>query len=96
VLAPAGLTGAMYPNGEIHAARAAHTFGVPFCLSTMSVCSIEDVAGAVRKPFWFQLYLMRDRGFSRSLIERAKAARCPVLVLTMDLHVEGQAHARRA
>jgi L-lactate dehydrogenase (cytochrome) len=90
VLAPAGLTGAMYPNGEIHAARAAHTFGVPFCLSTMSVCSIEDVAGAVRKPFWFQLYLMRDRGFSRSLIERAKAARCPVLVLTMDLHVEGQ------
>jgi L-lactate dehydrogenase (cytochrome) len=89
-LAPAGLTGAVYPNGEIHAARAAHKFGVPFCLSTMSVCSIEDVAGAVQKPFWFQLYLMRDRGFSRSLIERAKAARCPALVLTMDLHVEGQ------
>src|SRR3954470_24157535 len=90
VLAPAGLTGSMYPNGEIHAARAAEKFGVPFCLSTMSVCSIEDVAGAVEKPFWFQLYLMKDRGFSRSLIERAKAARCPVLVLTMDLHVEGQ------
>ncbi len=68
----------MYPNGEIHAARAAEKFGVPFCLSTMSVCSIEDVAAAVRKPFWFQLYLMRDRGFSQSLIERAKrrAARC--------------------
>jgi L-lactate dehydrogenase (cytochrome) len=89
-LAPAGLTGAVYPNGEIHAARAAHKFGVPFCLSTMSVCSIEDVAGAVQKPFWFQLYLMRDRGFSRSLVERAKAARCPALVLTVDLHVEGQ------
>ena len=89
-LAPAGLTGSMYPNGEIDAARAAEKFGVPFCLSTMSVCSIEDVAGAVEKPFWFQLYLMKDRGFSRSLIERAKTARCPVLVLTMDLHVEGQ------
>ncbi len=89
-LAPAGLTGAVYPNGEIHAARGAEAFGVPFCLSTMSVCSIEDVADAVATPFWFQLYLMRDRGFSRSLIERARAARCPVLVLTMDLHVEGQ------
>lgn len=89
-LAPAGLTGAVYPNGEIHAARAAETFGVPFCLSTMSVCSIEDVADAVAQPFWFQLYLMKDRGFSQSLIERAHAARCQVLVLTMDLHVEGQ------
>ncbi len=89
-LAPAGLTGAVYPNGEIHAAQAAEAFGVPFCLSTMSVCSIEDVAAAVENPFWFQLYLMKDRGFSRSLIERAHAARCPVLVLTMDLHVEGQ------
>ena len=89
-LAPAGLTGAVYPNGEIHAARAAEKFGVPFCLSTMSVCSIEDVAAAVQKPFWFQLYLMRDRGFTQSLIERAKAARCSALVLTMDLHVEGQ------
>jgi len=90
VLAPAGLTGAVYPNGEIEAARAAAQSGVPFCLSTMSVCSIEDVAAAVSKPFWFQLYLMRDRGFSRSLIERARNAKCPVLVLTMDLHVEGQ------
>ncbi|MGO4572625.1 alpha-hydroxy acid oxidase [Microvirga sp. 2TAF3] len=90
VLAPAGLTGAVYPNGEIHAARAAQSHGVPFCLSTMSVCSIEDVAAAVEKPFWFQLYLMKDRGFSRSLIERAHAAGCPTLVLTMDLHVEGQ------
>lgn len=90
VLAPAGLTGAVYPNGEVHAARAAGAFGVPFCLSTMSVCSIEDVADAVEDPFWFQLYLMKDRGFSRSLIERAQAVRCPVLVLTMDLHVEGQ------
>jgi len=90
VLAPAGLTGALYPNGEICAARAAQACGVPFCLSTMSVCSIEDVAAAVDKSFWFQLYLMKDRGFSRSLIERARSARCPTLVLTMDLHVEGQ------
>jgi len=89
-LAPAGLTGAVHANGEIYAARAAEAFGVPFCLSTMSVCSIEDVAAAVVNPFWFQLYLMKDRGFSRSLIERAHAARCPVLVLTMDLHVEGR------
>ncbi|MBZ6075621.1 alpha-hydroxy acid oxidase [Microvirga puerhi] len=89
-LAPAGLTGAVYPNGEIHAARAAQSSGVPFCLSTMSVCSIEDVAAATGKPFWFQLYLMKDRGFSQSLIERAHAAQCPTLILTMDLHVEGQ------
>jgi L-lactate dehydrogenase (cytochrome) len=89
-LAPTGLIGAVYPNGEIHACRAAQQFGVPFCLSTMSICSIEDVAGAVEKPFWFQLYLMKDRGFSKSLLERAKAARCPVLVLTMDLHIEGR------
>ena len=71
-LAPAGLTGAIYPNGEIHAARAAEKFGVPFCLSTMSVCSIEDVAAAVQKPFWFQLYLMRDRGFTQSLSSARK------------------------
>jgi len=90
VLAPAGLTGAVYPNGEIHAARAAAAFGIPFCLSTMSVCSIEDVADSAAGPFWFQLYLMKDHGFSRTLIERAHAAQCPVLVLTMDLHVEGQ------
>lgn len=89
-LAPTGLCGAMCADGEIKAARAAQRFGVPFCLSTMSVASIEDVAGAVGLPFWFQLYLMKDRGISESLIERAKAAGCSALVLTMDLHVEGQ------
>jgi L-lactate dehydrogenase (cytochrome) len=89
-LAPTGLCGAMCADGEIKAARAAQRFGVPFCLSTMSVASIEDVAGAVEKPFWFQLYLMKDRGISESLINRAKAAGCSALVLTMDLHVEGQ------
>ena len=89
-LAPTGLCGAMCADGEIKAARAAQRFGVPFCLSTMSVASIEDVASAVDQPFWFQLYLMKDRGVSESLIKRAKAARCSALVLTMDLHVEGQ------
>lgn len=89
-LAPTGLCGSMCANGEIKAARAAQKFGVPFCLSTMSVCSIEDVAGAVDQPFWFQLYLMKDRKISESLIDRAKAARCSALVLTMDLHVEGK------
>ncbi len=92
-LGPAGLIGLVHANGEIHAAKAAEAFGVPFCLSTMSICSIEDVAAAVAKPFWFQLYLMKDRGFNKSLIERAKAAGCPALVLTMDLHVEGQRNA---
>ena len=89
-LAPTGLCGAMCADGEIKAARAAQRFGVPFCLSTMSVASIEDVAKAVDQPFWFQLYLMKDRGISESLIKRAKAASCSALVLTMDLHVEGQ------
>src|SRR3954469_1393125 len=89
-LGPIGLGGMMHGDGEILACRAAQAAGIPYTLSTMSINSIEDVAGAVEKPFWFQLYLMKDRGFSRSLIERAKAARCPVLVLTMDLHVEGQ------
>jgi L-lactate dehydrogenase (cytochrome) len=89
-LAPTGLCGSMCANGEIKAARAAERFGVPFCLSTMSVASIEDVAAKVEKPFWFQLYLMKDRGISESLIGRAKAAGCSALVLTMDLHVEGQ------
>ena len=92
-LAPTGLIGAVHVNGEIHAARAAAAFGVPFCLSTMSIASIEDVAAASGAPFWFQIYLMKDRGFSRSLIERARAAGCPVLVLTMDLHVEGRRNA---
>ena len=73
-------------------ARAAEKFGIPFTLSTMSICSIEDVAGAVTKPFWFQLYVLRDRGFAASLIERAKAAKCSALVLTLDLQIQGQRH----
>jgi L-lactate dehydrogenase (cytochrome) len=91
-LAPVGLTGLNWADGEILAARAAQRFGVPFTLSTMSICSIEDVAGAVENPFWFQLYVMRDRGFAASLIERAKAAGCSALVLTLDLQVQGQRH----
>ncbi|HYN12291.1 MAG TPA: alpha-hydroxy-acid oxidizing protein, partial [Burkholderiales bacterium] len=91
-LAPTGLTGLNWADGEILAARAAERFGVPFTLSTMSICSIEDVASEVDKPFWFQLYVMRDRGFSASLIERAKAAKCSALVLTLDLQVQGQRH----
>ena len=91
-LAPVGLTGMQYPDGEIAAARAAEAFGVPFTLSTMSICSIEAVAEATSKPFWFQLYVMRDRGFIEALIERAKAARCSALVLTLDLQVLGQRH----
>ena len=89
-LGPAGLAGMLHPDGEIHAARAAEAFGVPFALSTMSICSIEDVAAATRKPFWFQLYLLRDRGFSASLVERAKAARCSALILTLDAPVLGR------
>ncbi|MCF4165403.1 alpha-hydroxy-acid oxidizing protein [Zavarzinia compransoris] len=91
-IAPTGLTGLFHGNGEIHGARAAQAFGVPFTLSTMSICSIEDVAAAVTKPFWFQLYVMRDRGFSESLIRRAAAARCSALMLTMDLQIHGQRH----
>jgi len=91
-LAPTGLTGLNWADGEMLAARAAERFGVPFCLSTMSICSIEDVAAAVTRPFWFQLYVMRDRGFAASLIERAKAAGCSALVLTLDLQVQGQRH----
>jgi len=91
-LAPVGLTGLNWADGEILAARAAERFGIPYTLSTMSICSIEDVAGAVAKPFWFQLYVMRDRGFAASLIERAKAARCSALVLTLDLQIQGQRH----
>ena len=81
-----------WADGEILAARAAERFGVPFTLSTMSICSIEDVAGEVAKPFWFQLYVMRDRGFAASLIERARAAKCSALVLTLDLQIQGQRH----
>ncbi len=91
-LAPTGLTGLNWADGEMLAARAAERFGVPFTLSTMSICSIEDVAGAVTKPFWFQLYVMKDRGFAASLIERAKAAKCSALCLTLDLQVQGQRH----
>src|SRR5580700_1889349 len=91
-LAPIGLCGMQHGDGEILACRAAHAAGVPFCLSTMSICSIEDVAAAVDKPFWFQLYVIRDRGFVRDLIARAAAARCSVLVLTIDLNVLGQRH----
>jgi L-lactate dehydrogenase (cytochrome) len=91
-IAPVGLTGLNWADGEILGARAAGKFGIPFTLSTMSICSIEDVAGAVEKPFWFQLYVMRDRGFSASLIDRAKAAKCSALVLTLDLQIQGQRH----
>jgi len=91
-LAPVGLLGLNWENGEILAARAANAFGVPFTLSTMSICSIEDVAEGTGKPFWFQLYVMRDRGFAASLIERAKAAKCSALVLTLDLQIQGQRH----
>ena len=91
-LAPIGLCGMQRGDGEILACRAAQAAGIPFCLSTMSICSIEDVAGAVDKPFWFQLYVMKDRGFIRSLIERAAAAKCSALVLTVDLQILGQRH----
>lgn len=91
-LAPTGLTGMQHADGEILAARAAEKFGVPFCLSTMSICSIEDVASRTNKPFWFQLYVMKDRDFIERLIERAKAANCSALVLTLDLQILGQRH----
>ena len=91
-LAPIGLCGMQRGDGEILACRAAHAAGIPFTLSTMSICSIEDVAQAVGKPFWFQLYVMKDRGFIRSLIERAATAKCSALVLTVDLQVLGQRH----
>ena len=91
-LAPIGLCGMQWGNGEILACRAAQAAGIPFCLSTMSICAIEDVAAAVERPFWFQLYVMKDRGFVRELIERAIAAKCSALVLTVDLQVLGQRH----
>ena len=91
-LAPIGLAGMQHGDGEILACRAAQAAGIPYTLSTMSICSIEDVAGAVDKPFWFQLYVMKDRGFGKSLIERAAAAKCSALVLTIDLQVLGQRH----
>jgi L-lactate dehydrogenase (cytochrome) len=91
-LAPVGLTGMQWADGEILAARAAEKFGVPFTLSTMSIASIEDVAEATAKPFWFQLYIMRDRDFIKRLIERARAANCSALMLTLDLQIIGQRH----
>jgi L-lactate dehydrogenase (cytochrome) len=91
-LAPIGLCGMQHGDGEILACRAAQAAGIPFTLSTMSICSIEDVAAAVDKPFWFQLYVMKDRGFIRALIERAATAKCSALVLTVDLQVMGQRH----
>ena len=92
-IAPTGLTGMQHADGEILAARAARKFGIPFTLSTMSICSIEDVAaGTDNHPFWFQLYVMRDRDFIERLIDRAKAANCSALVLTLDLQILGQRH----
>ena len=91
-LAPTGLTGMQHTDGEILAARAAEKFGVPFTLSTMSICSIEDVAQHTKAPFWFQLYVMKDRDFIERLIDRAKAAKCSALMLTLDLQILGQRH----
>lgn len=91
-IAPTGFTGMMWADGEIHAARAAEKFGIPFSLSTMSICSIEDVAENTSRPFWFQLYVMRDREFMEHLIKRAKDAKCSALILTADLQVLGQRH----
>jgi L-lactate dehydrogenase (cytochrome) len=91
-LAPTGSTGMQYADGEMLAAQAAEEFGVPFALSTMSICSIEDVASATTKPFWFQLYVMRDRDFVLNMIDRAKAAKCSALVLTLDLQILAQRH----
>jgi len=92
-LAPVGLLGMQHPDGEIKAAQAAEEFGVPYTLSTMSICSIEKVAAATKKPFWFQLYVQKDREFTKKLIERAKIANCSALVVTLDLQVIGKRHA---
>lgn len=91
-IAPVGLTGMQHADGEIHAARAAEMFGIPFTLSTMSICSIEDIAEHTTAPFWFQLYMMRDREAMARMIDRCKAAKCSALVLTLDLQVIGQRH----
>jgi L-lactate dehydrogenase (cytochrome) len=91
-IAPVGSTGMTDADGEIKAARAAEKFGIPFTLSTMAICSIEDVAENTSKPFWFQLYVMKDRAYIERLIDRAKAAKCSALVLTMDLQILGQRH----
>ena len=91
-IAPTGLTGMQHADGEILAARAAEKFGIPFTLSMMSICSIEDIAAHTKTPFWFQPYMLRDRDFMARLIERARAARCSALVLTLDLQILGQRH----
>ncbi|MBI1906411.1 MAG: alpha-hydroxy-acid oxidizing protein [Rhodocyclales bacterium] len=91
-IAPTGLTGMQHADGEILAARAAEAFGIPFTLSTMSICSIEDIAAHTTAPFWFQLYVMRDRDFIERLIDRARAAKCSALMLTLDLQIVGQRH----
>src|SRR3569833_2511502 len=92
LLAPVGLLGMPHGAGEIHACRAAPAAGIPFTQSTMSICSIEYIAANVEKPFWFQLYVMKDRGFNKELIQRAMAAKCSALVLTVDLQVLGLRH----
>jgi L-lactate dehydrogenase (cytochrome) len=89
VLGPTGMAGLVHGDGEILAAQAAESFGVPFCLSTVSICSIEDVRTATRAPFWFQLYVMKDRGYTMELVDRAEAAGCPVLMMTVDIPVSG-------
>jgi L-lactate dehydrogenase (cytochrome) len=91
-IAPTGMAGLQHGSGEIHGARAAAKAGIPFCLSTVSICSIEQVRAATQVPFWFQVYVMRDRGFSRELIQRARAAECSALMVTADLTVQGQRH----
>ncbi len=89
VIGPTGMMGLVHGNGELHAARAAEAFGIPFCLSTVSICSIEDVREVTRDPFWFQLYVMKDRGYTMELVDRAEAAGCPVLMMTVDIPVSG-------
>ncbi|MET0291810.1 MAG: alpha-hydroxy acid oxidase [Steroidobacteraceae bacterium] len=89
VIAPTGMTGLVHADGEILAAQAAEAFGIPFTLSTVSICSIEDVRAAVKQPFWFQLYVMKDRGYTEVLLDRAHAAGCPLLQLTVDIPVSG-------
>ena len=89
---PCGMGGMLYPNGEIHVAKACEKYGIPYILSTMSICSIEQVAQATRVPFWFQLYVMRDKNFVKDVILRAKEAKCSALVLTMDLPILAQRH----
>jgi len=91
-LSPVGMTGMQHADGEIHAARAAEKFGVPFTLSTLSICSIEDVAAATSKPFWFQVYTLKDDDFMKRLMERARKANCSAIVITLDLQVQGQRH----